>query len=375
MRQLFKYSLLQAVRTKDAMFWGLCFPIILSLLFFFSFMGGGKETELANPVKVAVALDKSNTEVTAFREFLEQMDGDLIEVSYMSEADGKKALKEGEIKGLYTAAEKRKLYVSDVGMEQTILGSLLESYNQNEALILDVVANHPEKLNGVIKSLDSYQNMTKDQSLGGKVLDGDIQFFFALIGMACMYGCFGGLTKAIEMQANITALGARKSITPTHRLKVICADMGAAVCIHFANMAVLLLFIKYVLKLEFNGSFGGMTLICLFGTLIGVALGIAVGSVGKWGEGIKVGILLGVSMIFSFLAGLMMAQMKDLVEQHLPILNRINPVAVISDAFYCLTVYNDPVRYTRDLIILGAMSTGLILISFLMVRRERYDSI
>ena len=83
-----------------------------------------------------------------------------------------------------------------------------------------------------------------------------------------------------------------------------------------------------------------MLIISLFGSLIGVSVGLFVGSLGKLSEGIKVAVILAISMVCSFLAGLMNSNMKDLVEKHAPIINRINPAALISDAFYCINVYS-----------------------------------
>ena len=145
--------------------------------------------------------------------------------------------------------------------------------------------------------------------------------------------------------------------------------------LHFLNVVVLLIYLRYVLQLDFQGQTKEMLLISLIGSMIGVSMGIFVGSIGKMSEGIKIGILLGVSMVCSFLAGLMNAEMKYVVEQHAPIINRINPAALISDAFYCINVYDDPARYTRNLVTLFMMCIVLIIASFLMVRRERYDSI
>lgn len=71
----------------------------------------------------------------------------------------------------------------------------------------------------------------------------------------------------------------------------------------------------------------------------------------------------------------MNSEMKFVVERYCPIINRINPAALISDAFYCINVYDDPVRFRLSLIILTVMSVVLLLGSFLAVRRERYDSI
>ena len=49
--------------------------------------------------------------------------------------------------------------------------------------------------------------------------------------------------------------------------------------------------------------------------------------------------------------------------------------ALISDALYCINVYDDASRYYRNLITLIVMSAALVLASFLLIRRERYDSI
>ena len=114
---------------------------------------------------------------------------------------------------------------------------------------------------------------------------------------------------------------------------------------------------------------------CAVGSLIGVAFGIFIGSLGHMREAAKVGIMLSVSMVASFLSGLMASQIKNVVEQYCPIVNRINPAALITDALYCMSVYNNPERYGKDLLILTIMAVLLVVSAFVMVRRERYDSI
>ena len=108
---------------------------------------------------------------------------------------------------------------------------------------------------------------------------------------------------------------------------------------------------------------------------MGVSLGILVLSIGKWQEKIKIGIMLGITMTAGFLAGLMFAQMKYIVDQYAPVINRFNPAALIADAFYCINVYDDPSRYARDLLTLSVMSAAMLAVSVLVVRRVRYDSI
>ena len=219
------------------------------------------------------------------------------------------------------------------------------------------------------------QNGVQEFSLGGRTIDGNVQFFYALIAMGCLYGCFIGFGAAVSLQANLTALAARRCVTPTHKLKLVFSELISSFLLGYVDVVILLLYLRYGLKLDFNGQMGRMLLICFLGSLIGVSMGIFVGSLGKMKEGAKIGIILGISMICSFLAGLMNSNMKDIVEKHAPFINRINPAALISDAFYCINVYDDTARYHRSLITLAAMSLVLVIVSFLLIRRERYDSI
>ena len=75
------------------------------------------------------------------------------------------------------------------------------------------------------------------------------------------------------------------------------------------------------------------------------------------------------------MAGLMIAPIKGSIEKYCPIVNKINPAALISDAIYSVDIYDEPTRFNLDMgimIFMAAMFTG---VSFLMMRRKRYDSI
>ena len=98
-------------------------------------------------------------------------------------------------------------------------------------------------------------------TLGGGSFDTSLSYFFAVIGMACLYGCFLGVRCPIDMQANLSALGARRSVTPTHRLKLVIADMLATFAVHFCNIVILLIYMKYILRIDFGEHIGGMHLI------------------------------------------------------------------------------------------------------------------
>ena len=240
---------------------------------------------------------------------------------------------------------------------------------------LAIATQHPEKLSDALSSLNDYQTLVKEKSLGGHSLNPTLTYFLALIAFACLSGVYLSIHSTVQLQANLSALGERRSITPTHKLSLILGDLLVLESIHFVNILILELYLTQVLHISLGHDIPKLLLITFMGTLIGICLGILIGCAGKLSYSVKSGIGVLVTLLPSFLAGLMFGGMKNVIEQHCPVINRINPASVLSDAFYCLSVYDDAVRYRRCILILIIMCLLCISFSFLMIRRERYDSI
>lgn len=379
---LLKYSILEKIRNFSVNFWPLVFPLILATLFYAAFGNIGEADFETVPVAVVTEMDSAkekNAKVdSVFTDFLhemEQEDSQLIKVEEMSESEALQALEEKKVSGIFYVGEEIDLLVGGNGISESILQSLLESYENGKQTLEKVAEIHPEGLQAASRQMENYETLVEQVSLGGRTTDGNVQFFYALVAMACLYGSFIGLGAAISLQANLTPLAARRCVTPTHKFRLVLVEMFSSFFLHFINVVILLIYLRYVLGLDFQGQTGKMLLVSLIGSMIGVSLGIFIGSIGKMEEGAKIGILVGVSMVFSFLSGLMNAEMKYMVDQHMPFINRINPAALISDAFYCINVYDDQARYRSNLVTLSVMCVVLIAVSFCMIRRERYDSI
>lgn len=372
MLHLMKYRLLQTLRDKTTMFWALAFPILMSVFFYFS-IAKGNTGDVFKEIPVALVKTEAVQEKKTFIKFLDTFDGELLKVKEMSEEKALSALSEGQIEGIFY--DDKTLSVSSNGILPSILETLLDSYVKNEAMLTDIAEEHPERLPQAIKAMQEYSEVTENVSAGGTTLDLSMSFFFALIAMTCLYGCFPAVQAMIETRANLSALGARQCITPAGKLKRILANLLVTYAIQFVNAVLVLCFIKYVLRIDFGNKMGAMIVICLFGSLIGCSLGIVVGVIGKWSETAKVGILIGLCMSLCMLGGLMTTDIRTYIEIYVPVINRINPVSVISDAFYCLNIFNDSEQLIRCLTTLGAMSIVLVGAGFLMIRRERYDSI
>lgn len=372
---LLKYRILQTVRRGSVMFWALAFPIILGTFFYISF-GSGDMGEDMEMIPVAVVLDGGESVYAeTFLEFLDSMDGDIIRVTRMTGEEAREALLADEVAGIFHCKETPSLTVAGSGIRPSILKSLMDSYDKNTAMFALIAQEHPEDMGRAAAAMSQWREMTEDVGVKGKTMDPNVTYFFALIAYACLSGAFLGVQSSVDTQANLSALGARRSITPTHKLLLTLTDMLALFFIHFCNVLILTAYIRFVLGIDLGSDVPSIVLVEWMGSMIGISLGILLGSVSRLALGMKMGLCVLATLFPGFLAGLMFGQMKDVIEHHCPLVNRINPAAVLSDAFYSISVYNDGERLARSIGILGVMSVAMVFVSYLAVRRVRYDSI
>lgn len=376
MKHIIYYQFLSSLRDKISIFWTLAFPIILGTLFYVSF--GSTNNREWEPIPVAVVKEEENTGFSSFLDTFQEREGDTtLQLTEMKEEEALTALDTGEIDGIYYVRQEPALVIRSSSLNSSVLEGVLSSYLKNEVIYKDTFSN-PQWAASISENLEDMterESFIKEVSLGGENLDSNMSYFFALIAMACMFGCFLGMTGVMCLQANISTLGARRSVSPVKKGQMILALFLVNFAIVYVCLMVLLLYLNFVLGIELGDHWGGMMLTCFFGDMIGVCMGIAVGSIGKLSMPAKIGINVGLSMLLSFMSGLMIGNMKHIIDTACPIINRLNPAAVISDAFYCLCIYNDPVRYRNDLMILTLFSIGLLIVSYCAIRRERYDSI
>lgn len=80
-------------------------------------------------------------------------------------------------------------------------------------------------------------------------------------------------------------------------------------------------------------------------------------------------------MFGCFLSGMMGITMKYVVDTYAPLVNLVNPAALITDGFYNLYYYGLNDNFILDLILLLVFSAVMLLISYRGLRRQKYDSI
>ena len=82
-----------------------------------------------------------------------------------------------------------------------------------------------------------------------------------------------------------------------------------------------------------------------------------------------------VSMLGSYLAGMMDNSMKYRVMQNAPVVEYINPVGIITDGYLKLFYYKDLKYFWGDVINLLVILAVCMAITIFVLRRQRYDNI
>jgi len=376
---LYKYHFKASIRNKSAIFWCFAFPLILATLFYFGFGNLLNHSEELKAVPVAIVETKAAKGAEGFKQAAAELskkgEDQLLKVQYTSLKKAEKLLQEGKIDGFYTLGDNVRLTVKENGINQTILKEVSDQYIQMNNMVQQTIKEHPEGMEKLVKAMS--QNMVENQqiSLGNEDANMMVQYFYALLAMVCLYGGFLGLQSALHAQANLSDIAARKAVSPAEKLKSTVADFLVGVTVQFLAFLVAIGYMWLVLKIDLGSQAGFILLAGFFGCFTGVSIGLFIGSIGRMSRDTKSGLNISISMFFCFFSGLMVGNMKDIVEKNVPIFNRINPAALITDCFYSLNIYDDLSVYFRSCISLIIISVLLCLGSFFMMRRKRYASI
>ena len=386
---LYKYRVKVLLKNKYLLFWLGAFPILLGTMFFMAFSDITEMTETLNTMNVVVTTDKNSTGTAedivkgdeAFATFLETMEErEFFKLSYAEYDEALKLVEEDEAVGVLVVAASEagtdiSLIFAGSGMNQTILKNIIGTYKHGAAVIADAIEKNPQSIEAVIDELYSEESLNRDLSVNAKNMDTYNQYYFALFAMTCMFGACYGLLNTEHSQADQSAVGIRRASSPTKKMMMVLSEYLAAVTIMELLFAVLFIYLTMVLGIDLGDKFGLIALASFTSSLLGVALGYFFGVILKGRQSAKEGIQMAVILFLNFLAGLMMGNMKFIVEESCPIVNRINPAAIISDCFYSICAYDDMAMYTRCIVSICIWTVVLAVASIFILRREKYANL
>lgn len=374
---IFKYRMKILLRSRSTLFWTLLFPIILASFFKMAF-GSLNEHERFAAVDIAVVDDEAYQEDEQFRSVLSMLsEGEdrLFNLQVVDREEADRLLEAGEISGYILSGPEMTLIVNRSGFSQSITKAFLDQYSQSASAFGRIMRGNPSAAAQLTTDLQTRMDYTVETPVSRANPDNILNYFYSLIAMACLYGGFFGLMEVTNIQGNLSVHAARVNVAPVHKLKTFIYSFAAALLVQFLELLILLAYMKFALAVDFGQRTGLVLLTTLIGSLVGVSLGAFIAAAVKGSENIKMAVLLGVSMFGSFLAGMMFENMKYIVATRAPLLAYLNPVNLLTDAFYSLYYYDSYRRYGTNIVALLVFSLVFCTTTYLIIRRQKYASL
>lgn len=355
------YTLKILSRDKMLIFWTFVFPLLLGTFFMMAFADIEKG-EVLDIIEIAIVDNeewKNNENYQKVFQQLSKKDQEdyLFDIVYTSQKEAQQLLDDQEISGyLRLSKQGPEIFIRSNGINETILKQVVDEIESQTQLINTVITANASKNSSFdhSKFYQEIQEILQEKMSVNNITHKNLSYtmieFYSLIAMACLYG---GLfvKKALHNElANMSSLGKRNAIAPLTKLKMILGCLLASYIIQLFGLLILYLYTIFVLNVDFGSHLSQIVVLSLAGSLAGLALGVGVSCLSRYSENAKTVMMLAITMSGSFLSGMMGITMKYTVDTTFPILNRINPVAMITDGLYALYYYDTFDRFYFDLV-------------------------
>lgn len=382
--RLFYYKLKEGLRDKSFLGWNLIFPFLLGTVFYAA-LGHLYNEELNEPINIVIE-KMDNTEAlhgewlkktmpedqlnsdyvknmpTAYdmmNETLSKIEYDdgtkMFDIKNVEKKEAEKLLEDDKIEAIINPYdyENIKMEIKKNGIKQSILTSIVTAFREG----IDI------------------KEYVKTSGLQGNNKDPYVQYFYNILAMISVMTSCGVMLSVIKTQANYSAIGIRVESSPVSRVLQSFCSMLAMSFLQIVILIVSIIYYVYVLKVNFGCSIKYIFITSMFAAFMGCSLGYMVACVGNASEGLKNAILVGFVTGGGFLAGLMKGDMYIVVEKKFPLINRINPSSIITNAFYTLNMYGANAKYTKSIITMFAYSIIFIAVGMIFRGRRGYASI
>ena len=413
MWQTFLVNLKLHLREKTQLFWLFAFPIILATMFNGMFGNIAESFEL-HPLDVAVVEDTawkasygaqilvdgiSSDSSTSDADGYAKVDPDggskLVNATKVnSAAQAERLLADGTAQGMlqvvdgkmrFSVSQSTQSSASDVmasssglDISLTVLGNIVDLYNRNTDVVTDIARDNPAALmdGAVTGSIGSASGYTKEIQLTNFKPSGTARYYYALLGMAALMAMSFAINAVTMTQANLSALGIRRSLSPLPKLQQLMAGFLSSWLCSFLSLTVAMLYIRFGCRISLGGREWAAVGACLVASFAASAFGTLLGALPKIPTGAKHGLCTALACILSLFSGLygqFAMQLSDQIAQHAPVLSMLNPAQQITNLFYDILYYDNFGPFLTTTGILAAMSLVCLVVATILLRRQRYE--
>lgn len=362
------YRLKRLLRLRQLFFWSILFPLLLGTVFKVAFSDATSKDWGFVTIPVAVVTEEGNPEDEAFVTFLAEMkngDTPFFTVTESDRGTAEELLTDGELAAVVVTGEETKILLRENGLNSTIVKTVVDGYLQSKDMFVEAAMKG--KLPEVMEAFSEEVTTLSAKEFEGAAKDPFVQYFYALIAMASLYGAMYGLTNTNELNQKLSLVSARRLAAPMRIVPTVICDVAAAFTIQYLQFLIILAYSILILKVDFGSVSGWLFLGGVFYSLLGVLVGYFIGTVVQKSESLQTSIMMGTVMFSCFLAGLMVGNIRMAIELSVPVVNRINPATLIADSMQALCIMRDMEKFVSCLFGIAVWCICLICGSMLVV--------
>lgn len=394
----FLVSVKSLARTPSVIVWVLAFPLIMSAIFLFMF-SGMRTDGVVDPVPVALvapAAEKDGAPAGSFAQVVDVLaepgEDQLLNLRHVeTAADAADLLAAGEVDGYFelapdgtpalTVGSAYTLSSADgeTAVNRTILETVASSYVQSRALLEEVARRDPAALAdpaAVADALGIQVDVEQVQITHARPEE-IVRYYYALLGMGALMASQAGMLAVAYAQPGVSALGARRAVSGTSRLRQLAGCVLGAWAVSTVALTLAFAFLRLVAGVDFGGREGLALVSVAVCALLATALGACVGALPlSAGISARSGILTALTCVLSLFAGLYgtaAMELADNLAHTLPWTSWVNPTKLVCDTFYALYYYTSLAPFAARLAACVAGALALLAVAGAIFRRQSYE--
>ena len=394
----FLVSVKSLVRTPSVIVWVLAFPLIMSAIFLFMF-SGMRTDGVVDPVPVALvapADEKDDASAGSFTQVVKALaepgEDQLLDLRRVGTADEAEVLlASGEIDGYFEissdgapalAVGSAYTLASADGasaVNRTILETVASSYVQSRALLEEVAQRDPAALADPAAVTDALgiQVAVERVQITHARPEEIVRYYYALLGMSTLMASQAGMLAVAYAQPGVSALGARRAVSGTSRLRQLAGCALGAWAVSTVALTLAFAFLRLVAGVDFGGREGLALVAVAVCALLATALGACVGALPlSAGISARSGILTALTCVLSLFAGLYgttAMELADNLAHTLPWTSWVNPTKLVCDTFYALYYYTSLAPFAARVAACVAGALALLAVAGAIFRRQSYE--
>lgn len=381
----FTYRLRTYFRNGSILFWNAAFPLILMTIFGIVLLPLGNEEGADLNLPVAIVSNDHWEENGPLQEAIREISADsaaghggLLEVTLTDREDAEQLLERGTVDGIIIpdADNLLTLRVMNDGLSQSIIYSFTNQFTQMSSSVTELMTAHPERISQVAGAFESYDSdLFFERDAWADRGNPFASYFFALMGMVVLYGMTFAIFELNQILGNQSPQGARLHVSPAKRGTILSAGILVCFIFQYAINWIMILYMDLFLGVNLLEYGWQLALLMFAATLCSIGFGMIIGITVKARADTKISMAIGISMLMSFLAGMMTPNVRYTMIRNVPFLARLNPAELMADSLFSIYFFDNTTRLLTNCLQFIIYAIILFIVSGLLLRRQSYESV